>query len=291
MRSGPIALVAELELERGQDRDQVGVAAALAVAVHRALHHARALLDRDQRVGHAAAGVVVGVDADLHAIAQLGDHARGGLGDLRRQRRAVGVAERDVLGARLGRGAQAAQRVVGVVAEGVEEVLGVVDHALALRDAGRRPSRRSCAGSPRGRPASPSPGAATRSCRPACRPARSSRPAGAGPGRRPRSTSLRRVMPKAAISACSNRSRASRSNSSSSLGFERGKARLDHVDAELVERVRDAHLLVHGQRHALPLHAVAEGGVVDEDLLSHVVNAFRDGNERAVAGGLGRPPA
>ena len=47
------------------------------------------------------------------------------------------------------------------------------------------------------------------------------------------------------------------------------EAALDQVDAEVVESVRDAHLLVGGQRHALPLHAVAEGGVVEKYLLCH----------------------
>ena len=50
----------------------------------------------------------------------------------RGQRGAVGVAQRDVLGARLDGRAQAAQRVVAVARPGVEEVLGVVDHPLAL---------------------------------------------------------------------------------------------------------------------------------------------------------------
>ena len=45
---------------------------------------------------------------------------------------AVGVAERHVLGPGGDRGAQALERVAGVVAVGVEEVLGVVDHPLAL---------------------------------------------------------------------------------------------------------------------------------------------------------------
>ena len=54
----------ELELEVGDDRDQVGVAGALAVPVDRALHVRRAGVDRGQRVGDRAAGVVVAVDAD-----------------------------------------------------------------------------------------------------------------------------------------------------------------------------------------------------------------------------------
>ena len=90
--------VAELQLERGQDRDEVRVAAALADAVHRALHERRALLDRRERVGDAALGVVVGVDPDPLA-AELRDGAGRGLGDLRGQAGAVRVAQRDVLGA------------------------------------------------------------------------------------------------------------------------------------------------------------------------------------------------
>ena len=53
-----------LELQVGDDRAQVGVAAALAVAVDRALHLDRALAHRRQRVGHGAFAVVVGVDAE-----------------------------------------------------------------------------------------------------------------------------------------------------------------------------------------------------------------------------------
>ena len=40
-------------------------------------------------------------------------------------------------------------------------------------------------------------------------------------------------------------------------------------NAEIVERVRDAQLLVGRDRHALALHAVAERGVVEEDLVVH----------------------
>ncbi len=45
------------------------------------------------------------------------------------------------------------------------------------------------------------------------------------------------------------------------------KACLDVMHAEAVERVGHAQLLVHGQGHALALHPVAEGGVVEVDLL------------------------
>ena len=61
---------AHLQLQCRQDRDEVGVAAALAVAVDRALYKTGALAYRRQRVGDAALGVVVDMDADLdlHAL-------------------------------------------------------------------------------------------------------------------------------------------------------------------------------------------------------------------------------
>ena len=46
------------------------------------------------------------------------------------------------------------------------------------------------------------------------------------------------------------------------LGVGAREAGLDEVDAEVVERVRDAQLLVGRERHALALHAVAESRVV-----------------------------
>ena len=58
------AVVPHLELEVGDDRDEVGVAAALAVAVHRALDHRRPGAHARERVGDADARVVVAVDAD-----------------------------------------------------------------------------------------------------------------------------------------------------------------------------------------------------------------------------------
>ena len=56
------------------------------------------------------------------------------------------------------------------------------------------------------------------------------------------------------------------------LRVRRREAGLDEADAELVEHVRDAQLLGRGQRHALPLHAVAQGAVVDRDP-GHVAGA------------------
>ena len=49
------------------------------------------------------------------------------------------------------------------------------------------------------------------------------------------------------------------------LGVGAGPAALDEVHAELVELVGDAQLVVDGERDALELGAVAQGGVVDLD--------------------------
>ena len=57
------AVLAQLEFQVGDDRAQVGVAAAFAEAVDRALHLDGAFAHGRQRVGHGAFAVVVGVDA------------------------------------------------------------------------------------------------------------------------------------------------------------------------------------------------------------------------------------
>ena len=253
--------MAELELEAGHDAGQVGVAAALAVAVHRALDEHGALGHRRERVGHAALGVVVGVDADRRVDG--GDDVAHRGGDVGRQRRAVGVAQRDVLGAGGGRRLQARDRVLAVVAPAVEEVLGVVDHALALGDeeghrladhgqvlvaadlddllevqapglADERADRRERLGD------DPQRGVVL-----------GARVAAAG------HAEGAHVGPQALVLEPLEQ-----------LGLLRVRGReagLDERDAEVVEHVRHAHLLLHGQRHAVALHAVAQGGVVDRD--------------------------
>ena len=49
------------------------------------------------------------------------------------------------------------------------------------------------------------------------------------------------------------------------LGVRAREAGLDEVDAQGVQAPGDAHLLGGRERHALPLHAVAQGGVVELD--------------------------
>ena len=88
--------------------------------------------------------------------------------------------------------------------------------------------------------------------------------------RRPSSSSAgtprRRVMPKAATSACSKRSCGEQLEELELLGVRGREAGLDEVDAQLVELARDAHLLGRRQRDARALHAVAQRGVVELDV-------------------------
>ena len=56
--------VAQLQLQVGDDRAQIGVAAALAIAVHAALHVRGALLHGRERIGHGHIGIVMRMDAD-----------------------------------------------------------------------------------------------------------------------------------------------------------------------------------------------------------------------------------
>jgi hypothetical protein len=108
------AAVAELELEVRDDRDEVRVAAALAVAVDRALDVGRPA-STPASVLATRTGVVVAVDAQPASPAAPAATSAWP--------RAIWPAasrrwcrSTDRLGARLGRRAQAAQRVVGVVA-------------------------------------------------------------------------------------------------------------------------------------------------------------------------------
>jgi hypothetical protein len=123
------AAVAELELKVRDDGAQVGVAAALAEAVHGALHLHGAGLDARQRVGHAEPGVVVTVDAEIGAGRERGDHA---FTDLLGQRAAARVAQAQQIGTGLGGGLQTGQRVLGIGPVPVEEVLGVEDEPVDL---------------------------------------------------------------------------------------------------------------------------------------------------------------
>ena len=162
-RFGRHAALVQLEVQDRHHRRDVAVAGPLAVAVDRALHVRGAGLDRGERVGDAEADVVVRVDADARAQ-RLARQARDRR-DSRRQRSAVGVAQRDDVGAGLLGGVQRGQRVRAVFLEAVEAVLGVVDDELAVLPSGSARCRRSSRGSRRASSAAPRGRGAARSCR------------------------------------------------------------------------------------------------------------------------------
>ncbi len=74
---------------------EVGIAAALAEAVQRALNLPHAGAHRRQRIGHRLLGIVMGMDAEMIAGNDAFVTSRDDLLDFVRQRAAVGVAQHD----------------------------------------------------------------------------------------------------------------------------------------------------------------------------------------------------
>ena len=198
----------------------------------------------DQRVGDRAAGVVVRVDPQRHLRQRSRATSATTSRMLRGQRAAVGVAQHHPLGARVGGGAQAVERVPASSAKpskkcsasnstrlpcAHEEGDRLGDHAQVLLAARRaRPSRR----------------AAPRSCRRACRPARSSRRASAAPrpARRRVAAAGHAEGDDLATSAGARR-RAART-ARCSFGLDDGKPASIRWMPSVVERVHDAQLLL-----------------------------------------------
>ena len=117
---------AHLGLQTGDERGEVAVARAFAVAVDRALHLHRPGAHGGQRVGDAEAAVVVRVDAQRGG-GKVGRRGAEDRFDLVGQAAAVGIAEDDQVRAAVAGGGQRGERVVGIVLVTVEEVFGVVD--------------------------------------------------------------------------------------------------------------------------------------------------------------------
>ncbi len=285
-------LEAHLQLQRRQDRDEVGVAAALAVAVDAALHQAGAGTDRGKRVGDRALGVIVGVDADLDRAVEAGDDGGRGLGDELRQAAAVGIAEGDVLRSRVGGGTDAFERIGGVVAVAVEEVLGVEDRALALFLAeGDR------VGDHRQVLLVGDPGHLFQVQAPALADQTDDRGEGTDQdGKGP-------VVGGLAVAAPGHAEGGDRRLLQLLLGKQleqlrllrvgAGETGLDEVDAERVEGVDDLELLADRERHALAAHAVPQGGVVELYLFHLMPFTSRDRGEglSAQARGIATPAA
>ena len=121
---------AHFQFQIGQNFAEVGVAAALAIAVDGALHLHGPGLDRGQRAGGGQTRVVVAVDGHGHGKARrdLAHYLVDGAG----QRAAVGIAEGKARRPAARGGLQRGKGVGGVLAVAVEEVFGVEKHAHAV---------------------------------------------------------------------------------------------------------------------------------------------------------------
>ena len=251
------------QLQIGNDREQIGVAYALADAVHRALHARGAGAHGRERVGHRATGVVVAVDAE--GLAREG--SAGGRDDLLHfegQRAAVGLAKIHRVSARLHSRLHAGQGIVAVRFEAVEVVLGIehhmpagrlqvrhrlADHAQVLLE--RRLQRALHLSVPRlphdsdhRRPARDEVG------QPGVVGRRHALLAGGTEGR------------DLGVLQVHGRHLAEERHV---LGVRRREAALDVVDAELVKAPHDGELVGQRERDALALLPIAQGGVVGVD--------------------------
>ena len=273
--------MAPLQLQAGDDREQVGVAAALAVAVRGALHVQRAAGHGHHGVGHRARRVVVEVHADPHAgrdpRRHLGDHPGRVVG----QRAAVGVAQRERVGARRDRGVEHGLRVAGVGAVAVEEVLGVEhDPAPGGRHVRHRVGHHGQVLFP-GR---------------AQRLVDVQRPRLADQGHDRRLRGQQRGQVRVVVHAAARHAGGAERGELGVLqvqlahpGEELGVLRvgprppaLDDVNAERIERHRDPQLVGHGEVEADLLRAVAQRGVVDLYLV-HRAPAFASRASRSAS--------
>ncbi len=191
-----------------------------------------------------------------------------------RQAGAVCVAEGDVLGPRLRRRPQAFRRVAGVLAPGIEEVLGVVDDALALAAAeGHRlgDHRQVLLTADLGHLLEVKcPGLADQ-----------------GHDRRKASDQHRqRIVVLGGDVAAAGHAEGADGGVCQRVGGEQleqlhllrvgaWEAGLDVVHAEPVQGLGDVQLLARRERHALSLHAVPQGRVVELHLVHLMPSWFR----------------
>ena len=121
-----------LELQRRDNRDEIGVSAALAQAVECPLNLARAGTDRGETVSDRLLGIVMGVNADPISRYHLADLADDAL-DFVRQRPAIGVAQHHPVGAFVVSGFGTSERIAGICLVAVEKVLAVEQDFAAFR--------------------------------------------------------------------------------------------------------------------------------------------------------------
>ena len=126
------AFVPALELQIADDGGEVGVAAPLAEAQKGALHLLCARLHRLDGVRHRQPAVVVAVDGD-DDVGEALAHGAGDAVRFVREDAAVGIAQAQAVGARLGGARQSRHGVPLVRLIAVKKVLGVKDDLLPLR--------------------------------------------------------------------------------------------------------------------------------------------------------------
>ena len=131
-RSRGDALPAELQLGTRDDRGEVAIAGALADAVDRALDVGGAGFERSKGVGEAEAGVVVRMDAD-RGLLERGEGGAGSRGDFGRQGAAVGVAKDDAVGAAGDGGEHGRDGIGRVFLPAVDRMFAIVDDFAAMR--------------------------------------------------------------------------------------------------------------------------------------------------------------
>ena len=195
-------------------------------------------------------------------------HRRDDRRDLGRQRAAVRVAQHDALGARVGGGAHAVERVRRVDVPAVEEVLGVEQRALALagEEGDRLGDHREVLLAGDAHDLLDVQQARLADERDHRREALGEDPqALVGVGRQPAPAGHAEADDLAALEPLAGE----QLEQLLLLGVRRREARLDQVDAEVVEPPHDAQLLLGGQAHAAAAHAVTQGGVVELDGRGH----------------------
>ena len=264
-------LESHFENEGGQDRNQIGVAAALAKPVQRALNLANPGAHRGQRIRDRVFGVVVAMDAELFA-GDLLHHLADDLLDFMGQRSAIGVAEHDPARPRFVSRDDASERVFRIVLIAVEEMFGVeqnfrnglrgmgdavADHGevFVAADAERhvhleipgladQTKRRRLAADQRGKAGIVAGGAA--------------RFAGPAEGGQLGMSEFRRIAEKRVVGRVRPR-----------------PAAFDVIEAELVELDRDRALVGGGEIDALGLPAVAQRGVIEIDAVGGLAHPAR----------------
>ena len=127
-----LAGIGLLEQQIGNQRAQIGIAAAFAQPVERALRLARAGADGGEGHGHGLFGVVVGMDAEI-GLRQPGLDLRDDAIDLLRHGAAIGVAQDQPCRPCIRRRLDALQRVVGIGLVAIEEVFGIQQRLAAAR--------------------------------------------------------------------------------------------------------------------------------------------------------------